>query len=312
MTTSTTLRYETCDVFTTVAFGGNPLAVVFGAEALAAETMQKVAAEFNYSETTFVLPPEDPSNTAHVRIFTPVAELPFAGHPNVGTAFVLARQGEAFGQPIGGELAFEEQAGLVRISLLEGAHSSTANWPAGVVGAVLSAPQPFATHGTVPPEEAAACMGLTAADVVGEPVIASTGGPYVLAQLASAEALERCRVVPAAFAASEGMGRVGKVFGYLPPAAPEPSGELRVRCRMFTARGTEDPATGAANCAMLGLLASKCAGAGTLRATIAQGVEMGRPSELLGEADFAGGRVTAVRIGGRCVPMMRGEVALSR
>ena len=86
MTTSTTLRYETCDVFTTVAFGGNPLAVVFGAEALAAETMQKVAAEFNYSETTFVLPPEDPSNTAHVRIFTPVAELPFAGHPNVGTA----------------------------------------------------------------------------------------------------------------------------------------------------------------------------------------------------------------------------------
>ena len=109
-----TLTYETTDVFSGVAFGGNPLAVVFGAEGLPSATLQKIAAEFCYSETTFVLPPSDPARTARVRIFTPVAELPFAGHPNVGTAFVLARRGEAFGRPVGTELAFEEQAGLVQ------------------------------------------------------------------------------------------------------------------------------------------------------------------------------------------------------
>ena len=140
-----TLTYETADVFTSVAFGGNPLAVVFGAEGLPDSTLQKIAAEFCYSETTFVLPPADPKHTARVRIFTPVAELPFAGHPNVGTAFVLARRGEAFGRPVDTELSFEEEAGLVEVSCLEGPHSTVANWPEGVVGAVLSAPQPFLT-----------------------------------------------------------------------------------------------------------------------------------------------------------------------
>ena len=258
-----TLTYETTDVFTNVAFGGNPLAVVFGAEGLPDSTMQKIAAEFCYSETTFVLPPVDPTHTAHVRIFTPVAELPFAGHPNVGTAFVLARRGEAFGRPVGTELSFEEESGLVEVSCLEGPHSTVANWPEGVVGAVLSAPQPFAAHGRVSAAEAAACMGLGAEDVVGEPLIGSTGGPYVLAELASAEALERCRVAPAAFAASAAMARVGKVLGYLPPPGAKGGGgsdELQLRCRMFTARGTEDPATGAANCALLGMLASRRAG----------------------------------------------------
>ena len=189
-----TLTYETTDVFTNVAFGGNPLAVVFGAEGLPDSTMQKIAAEFCYSETTFVLPPVDPTHTAHVHIFTPVAELPFAGHPNVGTAFVLARRGEAFGRPVGTELSFEEESGLVEVSCLEGPHSTVANWPEGVVGAVLSAPKPFAAHGRVSAAEAAACMGLGAEDVVGEPLIGSTGGAYVLAELASAEALERCRL----------------------------------------------------------------------------------------------------------------------
>ena len=309
-----TLTYETTDVFTSVAFGGNPLAVVFGAEGLPDSTMQKIAAEFCYSETTFVLPPADLEHTARVRIFTPVAELPFAGHPNVGTAFVLARRGEAFGRPVGTELTFEEQAGLVQVSCLEGPHSTVSNWPAGVVGAVLSAPQPFAALGTVSPAEAAACLGLGADDVVGEPVIGSTGGPYVLAELSSAAALERCRAAPAAFAASAAMAKVGKVLGYLPPPASEGGGgdDLQLRCRMFTARGTEDPATGAANCALLGLLASRRVGEGTLRAAIVQGVELGRPSALMGEADYAGGAVTAVRIGGKCVPLMRGELCVPK
>ena len=289
MANTVTLAYETTDVFTSVAFGGNPLAVVWGGEALPDSTMQQIAAEFCYSEvcadrhaarhslmisaililarrnptlqTTFVLPPSNADHTARVRIFTPVAELPFAGHPNVGTAFVMARRGTAFGRPVGTEMAFEEQAGVVRVSCLEGAHSTQSNWPAGVVGAVLAAPQPFAVQGTVPPAEAAACLGLGTEDVVGEPVIGSTGGAYVLAELASPDALQRCRATPAAFGASAAMAKVGKVLGYLRPLATGDGGDLRLRCRMFTARGTEDPATGAANCALLGLLASRRAGA---------------------------------------------------
>ena len=96
-------RYVTVDVFTARPFGGNPLAVVLDAEGLDTAAMQAIAREFNYSETTFVLPPADPAHTAHVRIFTPVHELPFAGHPNVGTAFVLAAEGHAAGR-----LVFEE------------------------------------------------------------------------------------------------------------------------------------------------------------------------------------------------------------
>lgn len=266
-----TLSYETVDVFTTRAFGGNPLAVCFGGEALDTRMMLQIAAEFNYSETTFVLPPTDPANTASVRIFTPVAELPFAGHPNVGTAFVLARRGEVFGKDLrkASELCFEEQAGLVRLSLLR---EATRSDEAGVcVGAVLTAPQPFSTSGTVAREEAAACCGLDPADLLGDAIIGSTGGAYALAALASHEALERCRPVPAGFTSSDQMRRIGKLLVYLPVATDADSTDADgadIRCRMFTARGTEDPATGAANTALSGLLGQQVAtggGAGTLR-----------------------------------------------
>ena len=112
------LNFVTVDVFTDRQFGGNPLAVVLNAEGLSTERMQAIAAEFNLAETTFVLPPVDPKNTAEVRIFTPRAEMPFAGHPNVGTAFVLARAGESYGRPVSGDrLVFEEKAGLVNMDI---------------------------------------------------------------------------------------------------------------------------------------------------------------------------------------------------
>src|SRR5205085_12500235 len=114
------LQFQTVDVFTAERFSGNPLAVVLNAEGLSSEQMQAIAAEFNLAETTFVLPPKDAANTAHVRIFTPRGEMPFAGHPNVGTAFVLARAGAVYGQPIAGDrVTFEENAGLVPIALLK-------------------------------------------------------------------------------------------------------------------------------------------------------------------------------------------------
>ena len=120
--------FETVDVFTTVRFGGNPLAVVTDGRGLDGAAMQRIAREFNLSETTFVLPPESPAHTARVRIFTPTDEIPFAGHPNVGTALVLAWQSGTRPE----EMIFEEGAGLVRIRL---------DWSAEPPRATLDAPQ---------------------------------------------------------------------------------------------------------------------------------------------------------------------------
>src|SRR3954467_15556997 len=114
------LQFQTVDVFTADRFSGNPLAVVLNAEGLSSEQMQAIAAEFNLAETTFVLPPKDAAHTAEVRIFTPRAEMPFAGHPNGGPPFVLARAGTSYGRPIAGDrLVFEEKAGLVPVTLLK-------------------------------------------------------------------------------------------------------------------------------------------------------------------------------------------------
>src|SRR5579862_4789563 len=112
------LHFVTVDVFTAAQFAGNPLGIVLNAEGLSTEQMQNIAAEFNLAETTFVLPPKDPAHTAWVRIFTPRYEMPFAGHPNVGTAFALARAGTSYGRAVGGDnLTFEEKAGIVPIAL---------------------------------------------------------------------------------------------------------------------------------------------------------------------------------------------------
>jgi len=141
-------RYVTVDVFTDRAFGGNPLAVVLDAEGLSTEEMQAIATEFNYSETTFVLPPRDKSHNAEVRIFTVRSEIPFAGHPNVGTAFVLASRAKT--PPA--RLLFEEKAGLVPVEV------TSANGK--VTNAELTAPQPLKRLSQVAVEEVAACLSL--------------------------------------------------------------------------------------------------------------------------------------------------------
>ena len=170
-------RYITVDVFTDRAFGGNPLAVVLDAGGLSTAQMQAIAAEFNYAETTFVLPPRDAGNDAQVRIFTVYAELPFAGHPNVGTAFVLAMQ--AAKPPA--RLKFEEGAGLVPVEIL--------NEGGTVVGAELTAPQPLKKLRTLSAEQTAACISLPAADIRTDrhpPQIVSVGMPFLVAEVSFA------------------------------------------------------------------------------------------------------------------------------
>jgi predicted PhzF superfamily epimerase YddE/YHI9 len=182
-------RYVTVDVFSDRAFGGNPLAVVLDAQGLHTAAMQAIAAEFNYSETTFVLPPRDPASTAHVRIFTPRTEVPFAGHPNVGTAVVLARELEASGSPAPERMSFEERAGPVALRLLRG--------EGRVIGAELAAPAALSLGAAVTADEAAACLSIEPHEIVVSthgPRVLSVGLPFLITEVGSRAATIEWRV----------------------------------------------------------------------------------------------------------------------
>ena len=300
------LHFATVDVFTDRQFGGNPLAVVTNARSLSTERMQAIAAEFNLAETTFVLPPKDPAHTAQVRIFTPKAEMPFAGHPNVGTAFVLARAGENYGKAISGDrLTFEEIAGLVHIDLLK---------QNGVtVGARLAAPQPISIGEEISLEIVAAACSLKADDIktdVHRPCVASCGAPFVLAELASRDALAMARSRPEVFARDLPRDRVTGLHLYV--QAKEQGRDIQAR--MFAPQHgiAEDPATGSANVALIGLLAHHRPEIDfTLSKTIGQGFDMGRPSLIEAGAEKKAGHVVATYVGGRCVPVMSGTIDLA-
>jgi trans-2,3-dihydro-3-hydroxyanthranilate isomerase len=291
------LRYETVDVFTDRKFGGNPLAVLPDASGLSGEQMQKIAAEFNYAETTFVLPPKDPKNTAEVRIFTPRAEMPFAGHPNVGTAFVLARLGKVTGDRI----VFEEKAGLVPMDLTRQGDQ--------VVAAQLAAPQPLSLGEEIAPAIVAEATGLSPSDIVGQPVIASTGNNFLFAAVASRAVLKAATYSLEAFRKHLPMSRTVGVHLYV--AAREEGVEIQSRMFAPLFGVPEDPATGSANITLIGLLAHRdprpdC----TVERTIGQGFDMGRPSILQASAEKKAGRVVATHIGGRCAPMMSGTIEI--
>ena len=277
-------HYVTVDVFTDRRFGGNPLAVVLDAQGLQTADMQAIAAEFNYAETTFVLPPRDPANTAQVRIFSPCRELRFAGHPNVGTATVLAWRTPALAAS--GKMVFEEMAGLVAITLMPN-------------GAELTAPEPLSHGSAIPPHEAAACLTLGAEDVVGTPIFASVGMPFLMVEIASAEALTRARPNQAAHEILLPMhGAIG-AYGYV-----RQSDTLRVRMFAPLDGIPEDPATGSAAAA---IAAHLCKDA--IRLTIHQGAEMGRPSLIHASATRMPSGVIA-KVGGTCVKMFSGTMDL--
>ena len=299
------LRFATVDVFTDSRFAGNPLAVVLNAEGLTTAQMQAIAAEFNLSETTFVLPPQDPANTAQVRIFTPRYEMPFAGHPNVGTAFVLAREGASYGRAITGDsVRFEEIAGLVAIELLRDGTT--------ISGARLAAPQPLSVGAAIDVELIAAAHSLDASDIEisrHQPCIASCGTPFILAEIKSRDAL--ARAVARADIFHDRIAKLPATSVMIYTRVDEP--DIQMRARMFSPHHgiPEDPATGSANVALIGLLAHLRPERDlTLAKTILQGFEMGRPSLLHAEAIKRGGVVTATTIGGRCVPVMSGTIDL--
>lgn len=298
-------RYITVDVFTDRAFGGNPLGVVLDAGGLSTAQMQSIAGEFNYSETTFVLPPQQAGHDAQVRIFTVNREIPFAGHPNVGTAFVLATR--AARPPA--RLLFEEQAGLVPVAILTG--------QSRVVGAELTAPEPLSKQAQVSAQQAAACISLSASDVKTDrhsPLVASVGLPFLMVEVVSREALRRAKPGAEGFAnVLPGIG-TDAVYCYTRdvPAAEQP---LDLQARMFHpgASGlSEDPATGSATAAAAAFLADlDSARDGELKLRIGQGVDMGRPSLLLTRVIKANGTIASTHVGGNCVTMMEGTFSLA-
>jgi trans-2,3-dihydro-3-hydroxyanthranilate isomerase len=297
--------FVTVDVFTDRRFGGNPLAVLPDAVDLSDAEMQSIAAEFNLSETTFVLPPDDLSNTARVRIFNRTHEMPFAGHPNVGTGWVLARQG----RDKAGLLRFEELAGLVEVRVQRDGKERA---PRSVT---IAAPQPLSLGAEMPVDLLAGCVGLAVDDVVvaaHRPVIASVGNSFVIAEV-TGPALSRAVPDMARFkAAREAFPSLGprRLPIYLYARDGEAGGLARLRARMFSPlSGTiEDAATGSAATLLAALLLSLTADREG-RYDITQGVEMGRPSLLLCTAHRATDGIRAT-VGGGCVPVQEGEISL--
>ena len=300
-----TYSFVTVDVFTDRRFGGNPLAVFPDASGLSDGDMQSLAAEFNLSETTFVVPPENPSNTARVRIFNRTSEMPFAGHPNVGTGWVLA----GLGRDRNGVLRFEEIAGLVEVRV---ERDGAAGQPRSVT---IAAPQPLSLGAEMPVDLLAGCVGLDVSDVVvaaHRPVVASVGNSFVIAEVKAA-ALSRAAPDMSRFrSAVEAFPTLGprRLPLYLYAQEGQSAGTTRLRARMFSPlSGTiEDAATGSAATPLAALLLSLTT-ASERRYDITQGVEMGRPSLLACSARRAADGIRA-SVGGGCVPVLKGEVSL--
>jgi trans-2,3-dihydro-3-hydroxyanthranilate isomerase len=298
-------RYVTVDVFTDRMFGGNQLAVVLDAEGLSTAQMQAVTREFNYSETTFVLPPRDAGHDAEVRIFMPTAELPFAGHPNVGTAYVLASRAKSAPS----QLLFEEGAGLVAMAI--------ENEAGRVTGAELTAPAPFRKLGVVSPEQVAACLSLEPAAIRMDrhpPQIVSVGAPVLVVEVVSREALAKARPDAEAFARTLPCDGAFEIYFYTSDV-PADEAPCDLQARMFfpgTSGLIEDPATGAAALDAAALLAElDPTRDGELRSCFGQDFDMGRPSILRARVVKRDGAIHTVHVGGGCVTVMEGTFILA-
>lgn len=308
-----TIAFHTADVFTNTAFGGNQLAVIPDARGLSDEQMAALTREFNYSETVFVLPPNDSSNTRRLRIFTPGAELPFAGHPTVGAAFVLAAIGAI---PLDGDetrIVFEEGVGPVPVLI-----RSRNGKP--YFTQLSAAKMPTRGPDSYDVRTIAALLSLSVDDM-------NTKGPYSIEAVSAG--------VPFLFVPVRDVGALGRarlkldrwekeLMGTWAPetflfAETEESlardgvkkGDGVVQARMFAPNMgvPEDPATGSAAAALGGYLAWRSElKDGTLKCLVNQGVEMGRPSKLFVETDVVDGEVRAVRVGGETVLVSSGEL----
>jgi trans-2,3-dihydro-3-hydroxyanthranilate isomerase len=299
-------RYLTVDVFTDRRFGGNQLAVFPDARQIKSDLMPRIAQEFNYSETTFVLPPDDPSHTAKVRIFTPGGELQFAGHPTVGTAHVLASVGIVKLTGDETRIVLEEGVGPVPVMI-----RAKAGKPEFAQLTAAKVPE----TGPPPPssDTLAAMLSLKPGDVLDGEMKAtalSCGTPFLFVPVRDRAAVGRARIKTDVWESALAGYVTKEVFVYAMDAE-HPDHDIRARMFAPSIGVAEDPATGSACVALAGYLAALDQRTqGTLRWIVEQGFEMGRPSILEIEAEKKAGAVTAVRVGGRTVLVCDGTMEL--
>ena len=302
----TSYSFVTADVFTGTRFGGNQLAVFPNAQGISEADMLAITREFNFSETTFVLPPDDPTHTRRVRIFTPAREIPFAGHPTVGTAHVLAALGEI---PLTGDetrIIFEEGVGPVPVLI-----RSSQGSPVFAQLQVAKLPE----IGPPPPSRAvlAEMLSLETNDLPGgefAPQAISCGIPFLMVPVRDRRAVSKAKLRLDRWEQTLASYWAPEIYLFAREA--ERSGS-QIRARMFGpgVAVMEDPATGSAAVALAGYLAARDPlREGTLTWVIEQGFEMGRPSILHAEADKTGGAITGIRVGGETVIVTRGTLEL--
>jgi trans-2,3-dihydro-3-hydroxyanthranilate isomerase len=300
-------KFHTLDVFTHRKFGGNPLAVVLEADALTTEQMQIITREFNLSETTFVMKPDDPSHTAKVRIFFPGGEMPFAGHPTLGTAALLAELKQKPGCSFETAITLELKAGLTPVRITRIADRVSGIFTAPIV--------PFHADVVLPTvEETARALNLAVSDIGFDRHTISSlqGGPrFFYVPVNSRKALEQSKVMEP-FWSTLIVPMQGVDAAYVYTRGGDAPG-THFRARMYAPTGgiPEDPATGSATALLAAqLLTAEKLAPGTHRFQLEQGYEMGRPSELGLECDVSGGKLTAVRVGGGAVRMSEGVLEI--
>lgn len=297
------MRYLTADVFTSVRFGGNQLAVLPDARGLTDQQMLAITREFNYSESTFVFPPDDPKHTRRVRIFTPDRELPFAGHPTVGTAFVLASIGEV--KLTGDETRIVLEEGVGPVPIVIRARDGKPLFCQFSVAKLPEVGPPLPSRAVL-----AASLSLDEADLLDgawHPQTVSCGVPFAFVPVRNRAAVARSRLRLEQWE-QHLAGTPGEAVMIFSMDAEEPGHD--VHARMFSPgfNIAEDPATGSACAALGGYLGQRAPADGTMRWVVEQGYEMGRPSLLEVEADRTAGRITAVRVGGDSVLVCEGTI----
>ena len=290
-------RYYTADVFTDRIFGGNPLAVFPNAEGLSQEQMQRVARELNLSETVFVRPPKDLASCRQLRIFTPAMELPFAGHPTLGSAHVLALLGEIEARTGETEVLFEEGIGPITVRI-----QSDGKTPSFTQLDVAKMPE-FAME--IPSlRSIASALSLDISDLLlgdDRPMAVSCGVPFLVVPLRSLDSLARARLDRETWESSLQDTWAPNLYAFVYDAETE-GADLRARVFAPALGVEEDPATGAGAASLAGYLCSLDAqGQGSRFWTVEQGFEMGRPSLIKLEADMEQSKVIAIRIGGASV-----------
>jgi trans-2,3-dihydro-3-hydroxyanthranilate isomerase len=298
-------HFVTLDVFTNTPFGGNQLAVFPDARAIPEGALVAITREFNYSEVTFCYPPANPAHTRRVRIFTPGGELPFAGHPTVGTAIalqLLSAGGNAAGSTA--RLVLEEGVGPVPVDVRVTGEGSA--WAQFSVAKLPEIGPSTPSRGML-----AEILSLDADDVLGTPMAPqaiSCGVPFLLVPLRSVKAVSRSRIRVERWESTLKSSWAPEVFVF---ARDPEGGDTHFRARMFAPglNVSEDPATGAANACFAGYLATRAPQRnGTLSWTVDQGVEMGRPSRIEIEADKSDGVITAIRVGGAAILVSEGTL----